>query len=257
MLGEDPDHRCIHDVHCVLGMLLPLKWKSFRPGYANGQVRFLPASGKNYRIFSQPNITKVMYKRILIGVCCLLPILLDAQSWTSRPVSLAVFNNATMLPPASLTAVFNQPLHPGMQVSYEFSWKETDNHKWFQDATLGFYSQRYAFRSLLLYSKAGYRRYMGHFSAEGALQAGYMHMFLISDRLVFQDDGTYKAKKGFGKPQFITGAGIGIGYDLGKQKQDKRIFLTYDVRLQMPFVSGYVPLLPNGILTLGYQTKLF
>jgi hypothetical protein len=195
-----------------------------------------------------------MQKKYLLGIILCFPIFIQAQSFLSKPVSVAFFNNATLLPPASLTAVFNQPWHPGVAVSYEFGWKEKKYSKWFQDASIGYYSQRYAYRSLLLYSKAGYRRNLGQLSLEGSIQAGYMHMFLISDRLVPQDDGSYKAKKGFGKPQFITGAGIGVGYNLGERKQEKRIFLNYDVRLQMPFVRSYVPLLPNGILSLGFQS---
>jgi hypothetical protein len=161
-----------------------------------------------------------------------------------------------MLPPASFTAIFNQPWHPGFQASYEFGWKEKTYSKWFQDATLGFYNQRYAYNALILYSRAGYRRNLGQLSIEGSLQAGYLHMFLITDRLVPQDDGTYIARKGFGKPQFHAGAGLGIGYNFGERKQDKRIFLNYDIRLQMPFVKGYSPLLPNGIVSLGFQAIL-
>jgi len=174
----------------------------------------------------------------------------------SRPMSLSVFNNATMLPPASLTSVFNQPLHPGIAASYEFGWREKTYGKWFQNATFGYFSHRYVYRALLLYSQAGYRRNLGYLSVEGSLHAGYMHAFLITDRLVPQGDGTYKAKKGFGKPQFITGAGLGLGYNIGGMDSGRRIFLNYDIRIQMPFVKSYVTLLPNGIVSLGMQLTL-
>lgn len=185
-----------------------------------------------------------------------LPGLIMAQGWTTKPISVSVFNNATMLPPASLTATFNQPLHPGFTVSYEFGWKEKERHKWFQNATVGYMYHRYAFQSILLFTQAGYRCYFRKFSAEGSLNAGYMHSFFLTERAVQQDDGTYKASQGFGKPQFIFGAGVGLGYNFGNVDKIRRIYLSYDIRLQMPFVSGYTPLLPNGTLSLGMQYTL-
>jgi hypothetical protein len=184
------------------------------------------------------------------------PFLLHAQFLHEAPVGVALFNNATLLPPASFTAVFNQPIHPGISVSYEFGWKKKEYSKWFQDASLGFFNHRYAYKAILLVSKAGYRRNLGHLSLEASVHAGYMHMMLNTDRLVKNDDGTYEARKGFGRPQFVTGAGLGLGYYLGDMKQGKRIFLNYDVRLQMPFVKSYVPLLPNGLVSLGYQFRI-
>ena len=158
-----------------------------------------------------------------------------------------------MLPPASLIATFNQPLHPGAEASYEFGWKQSTNVKLFQNATIGYFYQRYVYQAILLYSRSGYRRNFGNFSTEGSIQAGYMHALLLTVRAVIQADGTYKAKKGFGKPQFIAGAGLGFGYNLGFEPQLRRIFLNYDFRIQMPFVKSYVPLLPNGILFFGFQ----
>ncbi|NVO19602.1 MAG: hypothetical protein HXX13_07870 [Bacteroidetes bacterium] len=195
-------------------------------------------------------------RKLVLMICLGLPFFLHAQSFPHKSVSLALFNNATLLPPASIVAVFTQPIHPGIVASYEFGWKEKSYGKWFQNANLGFFSHRYVYRALLLYTQAGYRRSLGHLTVEGSLHAGYMHAFLITDRLVPQDDGTYKAKKGFGKPQFIGGAGVGLGYNLGNRELGRRIFLNYDLRLQMPFVKSYVPLLPNGVLSLGFQTHL-
>jgi hypothetical protein len=196
-----------------------------------------------------------MKKTILI-ICLILPFVLKAQSWKSNPIAVSIFNNATMLPTASLTATFNQPIHPGLTVANEFGWKETDKHKWFQNAGLSYFYHRYVYQAILLNSQAGYRWKIKKFSFEGYLQAGYMHAFLLTDRAVLQSDGTYKAKQGFGKPQFIAGAGTGIGYNLGDAKRIRRVFLNYDIRLQMPFVKSYVTLLPNGALSLGMQFTL-
>jgi hypothetical protein len=161
-----------------------------------------------------------------------------------------------MLPPASLIAVFNQPIHPGFTAGYEFGWKEEGKHKWFQNAGFSYFYHRFVYQAIILNSQAGYRWYAGNFSVEGYFQAGYLHAFYLTDRAVKQSDGSYVARKGFGKPQFLTGIGIGLGYDIGSSDKIRRIILNYDFRLQMPFVKNYVTLLPNGTLSLGMQFTL-
>jgi hypothetical protein len=192
-------------------------------------------------------------KKLLIILFLAMPIITTGQSWKTNPFSVSLFNNATMLPPASIIAIFNQPIHPGVTLSYEFGWKEGQKHKWFQNAGISYMYQRYVYQSILLNTQAGYRFRIKSFSIEGYLQAGYMHAFYLSERAVQKDDGTYVSKQGAGKPQFIMGAGIGFGYDFGKEKKVRRIILGYDFRIQTPFVKSYVTFLPNGALYIGFQ----
>lgn len=195
-------------------------------------------------------------KKVILFLFIFIPAALWAQTWKSKPIAVSIFNNATMLPPASITAIFTQPIHPGLTVAYEFEWKETDKHKWFQNVGISYMYHRFVYQALILNSQAGYRYKIDKFSIEGYLQAGYMHAFYLTDRAVLQDDGTYVDKKGLGKPQFITGAGVGFGYNFGDENRIRRIFLNYDVRLQMPFVKSYVTLLPNGAISIGMQFNL-
>lgn len=185
-----------------------------------------------------------------------IPLLAAGQSWKENPVSVRILNNATLLPPASLLAPFNQPIHPGLAVSYEFGWKEKNKHKWFQDVTLGYTYHRFAFQSILLYTTAGYRYQLKRFFGDAGLEAGYMHSWFLTDRSVLQDDGTYKSGKGLGKPQFIAGAGFKLGCNVANAENPVRIFVGYDIRIQMPFVQSYVPMLPNGTVSIGAQFKL-
>lgn len=209
-------------------------------------------------------------------LCIIFPTFLCAQPWKSKPFSVSVINNATLLPPASLTAVFNQPLHPGVAVSYEFGWKETLKSplfrrintfalgggkvitgKWFQNVGLGWYHHRYVSHSVFLMTQCGYRRYIKKFSVEASVHGGYLHAFQLTERFVQQSDGGWKNQQGTGRPQFIAGAGIGLGYDAGYHYNIRRFFVNYNFRLQMPFVRSYVPLLPNGMLSVGIQFTLF
>lgn len=195
-------------------------------------------------------------KKPIILLILFSPLIMTGQSWKSDPFGVSIFNNSTMLPPASFIAVFTQPIHPGLAASYEFGWKEGPKYKWFQNAGISYMYHRYVYQAILLESRGGYRWKIRNFSVEGYLQAGFMHAFYLTDRAVIQPDGTYSAKKGYGKPQFLVGAGLGFGYNLGDDKRVRRIFLDYDFRMQMPFVKSYVPLLPNGSLGLGFQFNL-
>lgn len=192
-------------------------------------------------------------KKTLLLIFLIFPAMMTGQPWKANPVSVSVFNNATMLPPASFTAIFNQPIHPGITAAYEFGWKEVSKHKWFQNTGVSYMYHRYAYQAILLNTQAGYRWMPGAFSLETYLDAGYMVAFYLTDRCIQQEDGTYIAKKGAGKPQFTFGAGFGLGYNLGKEERIRRIFLAYDVRMQMPFVKSYVTMLPNGALRIGFQ----
>jgi hypothetical protein len=195
-------------------------------------------------------------KRILITFLVFLPLILFAQKWGDKPCSVSILNNATMLPPASLTAVFNQPVHPGIIISTEFGWKENAGGKWFQNASLGYIYHELANQSFLLFTQGGYRKYISKFTLEGSLQAGYMHCLSLVDRIIQDDNDKYKESKGIGKPQFIFGAGTSVGYRFEPSLRIKRIFLSYDIRMQLPFVKSYVTMLPNGALSLGCQFTL-
>jgi hypothetical protein len=196
-----------------------------------------------------------MNKKLML-LFLLIPGFAAGQWLPYGPWSVCITNTATMLPPASVTAVFTQPIHPGLSVAYEFGWRKKDFGKWFQDAGLAYTYHRFAYQSVVLNTRAGYRRYLGKLSFEATLQVGYMHMFLLTERAVQNGDGTWEPKRGFGKPQFVAGAGVGLGFDIGNEDAARRILLDYDFRLQMPFVKGYVPMLPSGLLSLGLQFTL-
>jgi len=230
-----------------------------------------------HREFRKRNLTYSagMKRHSLLLLLILLPWISHSQSWKSKPFSICVLNNATLLPPESVTAAFTQPLHPGLRVAYEFGWRETIRNpmfqntntfslggrevytgKWFQDIGLTWFNHQYVNHAFLLTTHAGYRRYIRKFSAEISLHAGYMQSFLYTDKLV-RRDGMWETAYAPWRGYFVAGAGVGVGYDAGYNYNIRRIFVNYDFRLQMPFVKTYVPILPNGILSLGLQFTLF
>ena len=147
-------------------------------------------------------------------VFLLFPILIFGQNWKSRPASLEVFSNATLLPPASLFAVARQPIHPGLLLGYEFKWKENPKGKWFETVKLGYFYHQFASQNLQLYTDFGYQRYIRKFAFRGSLLAGYMSQFPLSRKLVLQSDGQYKIQNVYMRPQFMGGAELGTSYNI-------------------------------------------
>ena len=192
-----------------------------------------------------------------------------AQNWRTKPFSIAVFNNATHPFPKSVVAPFNEPLHPGIELTYEFGWHETiknpmfrniNTHslggrqvftgKWFQNVGLAWYYHEDVNHAFTLTTKAGYRKYFGKFSAEAGIHAGILQAVPLTDQSV-------PTRKGLENIYLITGVGVGVGYDAGYQYNIRRIFVNYDYRIQIPFSDFDAKYLPNGLLYVGLQFTLF
>lgn len=195
---------------------------------------------------------KLLFKIMLFFI----PIFGYSQNWMYKPISIELINNATMLPPASMTAIAKQPLHPGIVLGYEFGWKEKERSKWYQTAKLGYYYHQFVNQNIQLYTEFGYRQKIKKLMINGGLLGGYLHQIPLSKKIVLQSDGTYDANRNFGRAQAMVGATIGTGYNLGTAEQPFTLLLNYQFWVQTPFVSGYVPVLPNGTLSLGVQFKL-
>ena len=186
----------------------------------------------------------------------LLPMFGFGQTWKTKPISIELINNATLLPPASITAIATQPLHLGLAVGYEFGWKEKIHSKWYQNAKLGYYYHQFASQNIQLYSEFGYRQSIKKFAINGGLLGGYLHQLPLSKKFVLQSDGTYASNRNYGRSQAMIGATVGIGYNLRTIENPLRLLLSYQFWVQTPFVAGYVPVLPNGTLLVGFQFKL-
>lgn len=199
-----------------------------------------------------------------------------AQTWKTKPFSVAVFNNATLSFPKSIGAAFKGPIHPGIELNYEFGWFETIKSpifrnintyalggkqvftgKWFQNVGLAYYYHQNINHAFAYTTKGGYRRYFGKFSAEAAIHAGMLHTLPLTERSVQQNDGSWQPDRGLGRIYLITGVGVGVGYDAGYRYNIRRVFINYDYRVQLPFSDGYAKYLPNGLLSIGIQFTLF
>lgn len=228
---------------------------------------------KNSKSYRYKNL-KLFFIMIIFVISGIKPI--SSQPWKSKPFSVAIFNNATLPFPESVTAVFNEPIHPGIEMGYEFGWQETIKNpvfrnintfalggkkvitgKWFQNVGLAYYYHENVNHAFAYTTRGGYRRYLGKFSIEAAIHAGLLHALPLTGRSIQNTDGSWKTQAGFGRIYLIGGAGAGIGYDAGYHYNVRRIYLNYDYRMQLPFSDGFMKILPNGLLSLGLQFTLF
>ena len=191
--------------------------------------------------------------RIFFTILLCLGFTLAAQSRERLiPMSLSVFNNGTSLPGAGYAGVFSKTIHPGICLGTSHVYRQRPKHEWYQSLKLGYFYHRHAQHALQLYSELGYR-YLTKSSwyAEVGLGLGYLHAFADVQQFKLED-GVYRKKANWGRPQLMASMALSAGYDLSKKtKMPLRLFLQYQFWLQTPFVNKYVPLLPNTALHVG------
>jgi hypothetical protein len=194
---------------------------------------------------------KIAFSSICLMLSCWVICATDAsaqQEPKARSYLVSVFNAATQLP---IGQFFSTPMHVGATAGAEFRYNRKPNNQWFQTAKLGFSYHQYAQSTIQLYSELGYRRAIWRgTAAEMRLGAGYLHAIPATEIFILKDK-VYKEKTNLGRPQFMTGAALGLSYTQQKAAKPLRFFVDYQFYLQMPFVKSYVPLLPNTLLHVG------
>ena len=173
----------------------------------------------------------------------------NAQKHKLDHYSIAVTTLHTNLPFGSFSSLFTSDIHPGIEAAADIKWKEKPRHEWYQEFLSGYTYHRWVQHSISLYTAAGYRyKFPRGFYAEGAIGAGYLQAIPDSKVFKLQNNGTYKKKINFGRPQFLAVFDMGIGKIF---TSGKTIFLKYQQRLQTPFIKSYVPVLPANMMQLG------
>jgi len=170
------------------------------------------------------------------------------QTQKEKHLLLSAFNSGTQLPGNFITL----PIHPGISAGIEFAHNRSTVNRWFQTAKLGILYHQYSQTAVQLYSEGGFRRSVWRsLSAELRIGAGYLHSF--SDVPIFRlnPEGSYRQVSKFGRPQFMTGGALGLGYTFHKATHPWRLQMDYQFYVQLPFINEYVPLLPVNVLHIG------
>jgi hypothetical protein len=193
-----------------------------------------------------------MITRILIF--CFL-VMISFFGFAQRSYSISLFNNATQLPMASFSAVWKQPIHPGITAGYEFHWKE--NSPWFQTVKVGFYYHQFVQSAIQVYTDFGYRKtFKKGFFIDASICAGYLHAIPLTEQAQLNQKGNYEIKNGAGRAQIMFGLTPGLGYEFLNTNRKVSVFMNYQIWIQSPFVPTYVPLLPNGSVHIGARMAI-
>lgn len=173
---------------------------------------------------------------------------------------VAVLNDATALPFSGKVGVIHTPVHPGLVVSLNRNWTSGPRFQWSQNVKLGYINHYLLQQVIQLYTEANANYAITpSWKVYAGLGAGYLHAFRDNqDKFELQDDGTYKKKRNFGRPQIMFGLTLGTSLGLGSiYDRDVALFINYHSWFQFPFVNQYVPLLPHASLQLGVNFDLY
>ncbi|MBX7204346.1 MAG: hypothetical protein K1X81_02875 [Bacteroidia bacterium] len=198
----------------------------------------------------------------------------DSTRYRLFPFSVSIFNNQTSLPVGMKLGMTQSPVHPGICFSYLRTWQNEARHEWQQSFKLGYYYHQYSQHGIQLYTEMCYRyKPFKWLYPEAGLGAGYLHAISDLQQFELNSNGQYEKKKSIGRPQCMISTFIGLSVPLHKKTKPteptctacrkgnysmppNRIFITYQLWMQMPFVKNYVPLLPNTALHIGYAFTL-
>lgn len=174
---------------------------------------------------------------------------LNAQKHELDHYSISITTLHNNLSLGSFSSLFVKDYHPGFEVSTGYKWSEKQKHDWFQELQFGYSYQRWIQHSISLYTSAGYHyKFSKGFSSDISIGVGYLHAIPDSKIFKLRENGTYKKKFNWGRPQAMAALGIGIAKSF---HSGKAIFLKYQQRVQTPFIKSYVPLLPANLLQAG------
>jgi hypothetical protein len=166
---------------------------------------------------------------------------------------LKISNYITGKPVVTYHQLFYTSFHPGIEGEVNWQINKSNRHKIYASANLGVYYHRFMHTGLKVYPELNYnysinQQWMTFFSVGG----GYIHSFENVAVLRLNEIGDYdKVNSLVGRPQFMFGYDFGVGYR-SEILKGGTLNLSFSTFLQGPFVSGYVPLLPYNMVSLGF-----
>lgn len=171
-----------------------------------------------------------------------------ARDTTSLPIIVSVYSNATALP-----FQLPVPVHPGIRLASELSLNKS--HSLVQSASLTGFYHNYSQFAAGAYSEVEYCKRLGHLielSAGGGF--GYIFSKTIAQSYVFIPEKGY-VKKPQIRHHFLFASNMQANYFL--KPSVVAVFIRYQFWFQVPYVKGYVPVLPNVALHLGIKLYPF
>ncbi len=193
-----------------------------------------------------------------IWIIAALLVSMAASAQKKKYTSLAVFTTQNAMPFGKFTGLFAETFHPGIEVGYGKIFAAKKKHEWTAEVKLAYFYHRFVQHGIPLYGNLGYRYSINkRFAAETSLGAGYMHSIPATAKFKLNSAGDYVNNKGIGRMQAIVAYAVGFACTPEPNAtRPIRIFVTYQQRVQMPFVKSYVPLLPYNSFMIGLSQPL-
>lgn len=191
-----------------------------------------------------------------IAILLFLSTISAAQS--KKYKSIALFNTQSAMPFGKLAGMFTENLHPGIEAGLGINFSVKEKHDYFWELKASYFFHRFVQHGIPVYANIGYRyKFSNRLSANAAVGGGYMHSIPATAKLKLNENGEYENNKGVGRMQAIATFGIGTGYIINPQAAKPiRLLITYQQRIQMPFVRSYVPLLPYNSFMIGISKPI-
>ena len=175
-------------------------------------------------------------------------------------IELLAGNYQTSYPILGAPELFYQVLHPGIQVGYERQFWQRGRRCWLGRARGGVFYHRFIQTAIPLAVEGVYQWRAGkaetsRLALEAGLGVGYLHSFVLTDTYRLTGDGVYEKAFPYGRPQATVSLTPGLSLGLGAT-QAYRLLLRYQIAFQLPYVSGFVPLLPYNVFQLGVSRSI-
>jgi len=179
----------------------------------------------------------------------------NAQKKESKYLGIAALTTQTAVPFGKFSGLLTDQFHPGVEATYGGNLSSRKKHDWSLELRLGYFFHRYVQHGIPLYLNFGYRYKLTKIiSAETSLGAGYMHSIPATEKLTLNENGHYVNDKGVGRMQAVATYSLGLGCTPQPSvKKPLTIFMSYQQRVQMPFVKSYVPFLSYNSLMIGIR----
>ena len=183
---------------------------------------------------------------------------ISAQHKKKKEFSIAIMNAQTAMPFDKFSALGYKDLHPGIEAGFGFNWKTKPKHDWYQEFKAGYFFHRFVQHGIPVYTNFGYRyKFSKKLSLTNSLGAGYLHSIPATQKFKLNQNGFYENNIGVGRIQTMVIYSIGMGYILKPTvERPIRLFISYQQRLQLPFVKSYVPILPYNSFMIGISKSL-
>jgi len=188
---------------------------------------------------------------ILFLFCFSLQGIQAQNDFFKNPVwSISVFNH-------SIGLRTKKPINLGVTLGAEFTYNQKEIGSWHQKVEIGLFRHKNLNKALYLKTDVVRRHtYKNGLFHEGQFGIGYIFDTPANQPFVQNDDGAFQASNLSGRSNFITGIGIGGGYQFTTKEQITIApFFRYEAMLQFPY-SDIAPIFPQSLLHIGSRIKL-